>query len=80
MKNTDTLEPLNKFSYRIDFRYKKFDKELKLSDFIESVVVISVDEPVPEPLERNWISIIEALNPNYYKIELINVKANNNEI
>ena len=73
MKTADKLEPLNKFSYRIDFMYKKFDKDLKLTDFIKSVLTITVDEPAPEHLERNWISIIGALNPNYYNIELMNV-------
>lgn len=29
MKDVDTTESPNKFSYKIDFRYKKFDKDLK---------------------------------------------------
>ncbi len=77
MKNTDTLVPLNKFSYEIDFRHKKFDEDLKATVFINSI--LAVDEPVPDPMQRNWISIIQELNPSYFQIEIINVKAIKNE-
>ena len=80
MKETATLEPRNKFSYSVDFKYKKFDRDLKLTDFVKSVLIVTVDEAVPEHLERNWISIIEALHPDYYKVELIDVKISGNEI
>jgi hypothetical protein len=29
MKGPVTLEPRNKFSYRMDYRYKKFDEDLR---------------------------------------------------
>ena len=76
MTNTDTLVPLNKFSYEIDFRHKKFDEDLKATVFINSILFVTVDEPVPEPMQRNWISIIQELNPGYFQIEIINVKNN----
>ena len=79
MDDTDILQPRNKFSYGIDFKYDKFDKDLRLTDFIKSVLIVTVEEPVPEHLERNWISIIEAINPNYYKVELINVRVISND-
>ena len=77
MKNTDTLGPLNEFSYEIDFRHKKFDKDLKATGFIKSVLKLTIDEAVPEPMQRNWISIIQELNPKYFQIEIINVKGTN---
>ena len=74
MKNTDPLESPSKFSYKIDFRYKKFDKDLKATDFINSTLIVAVDEPVPDPLQRHWTTIIQEINPNYFKIEIIDVK------
>jgi hypothetical protein len=73
MKNIDTLELGNKFSYRIDFRYKKFDNELQ-ANYTSSSLTITVDEPVPEPMQRLWTRIIEEINPNYFKIEILDVK------
>jgi hypothetical protein len=73
MKDSYTLEPRNKFSYKIEFRHKIFDKDLKATNFIVSTLAITVEEPVPEPMERNWTSIIQELNPNYFQIEIINV-------
>lgn len=63
------------FSYQIDFRYKKFDKNLKPTDFIKSILIVSVEEPIPEPMQRQWTTIIQELNPDYFKIEIIDVKA-----
>ena len=74
MKNTDTPGPPNEFSYEIDFRHKKFDEDLQATDFKKSVLKITLDEPVPEPAQRNWISIIQGINPNYFQIEIINVR------
>jgi len=62
------------FSYRVDFRYKKFDKDLKETDFITSALIVTVAEPVPEPMTRHWTTIIREINPNYFKIEIIDVK------
>jgi hypothetical protein len=74
MRDTDTMDSPNKFSYRIDFRYKKFDKDLKSTDFINSILIVTVDEPVPEPMQRVWTTIIGEINPNYFKIEIMDVK------
>jgi hypothetical protein len=74
VKNIDTPQPSNKFSYKIDFKHKKFDKDLKATNFIESILIVTLDEPIPEPMQRNWISIIQELNPNYFQIEIINVQ------
>jgi len=67
-------ETTNRFSYRIDFRYKKFDNDLKATDFIKSVLIITVDEPMSEPTQRPWTTIIREINPDYFKIEIIEVK------
>ena len=74
MKNIDTLESGKKFSYRIDFRYKKFDKDLKAGNYINSTLTLTVDEPVPEPMYRLWTKIIGEINPNYIEIEIRDVK------
>jgi len=74
MENTDPLESRNKFSYRIDFRFKKFDKDLKSTNFLNSTLTITVDEPVPEPMQRSWTTIIQEINPTYFKIEILDVK------
>jgi hypothetical protein len=74
MKDTDTIESPNKFSYKIDFRYKKFNQDLKVTDFINSVLIITVDEPMPEPMQRHWTTIIREINPDYFKVEIIDVK------
>lgn len=63
-----------KFSYRVEFRYKKFNDGLQLTDFIKSSVLTTADERVPDPLERNWVAIPEALNAIYQKTELITVQ------
>ena len=68
-----TIAP-GKFSYKIDFRYKKFDKDLKSTEFIKSDLILAVDEPVPEPLQRHWTTIIREINPNYFHIEIVNVR------
>jgi hypothetical protein len=74
MKNTDTLVPPNKFSYEIHFRHKKFDEDLKATVFMNSILLATVDEPVPDHMQRNWLSIIQEINPSYFQIEIINVK------
>ena len=71
---THMLPAAGKFSYRVEFRYKKFNDDLRLTDFIRSSVLVTADERVPDPLERNWVSILEALNPTYQKTELIRVQ------
>ena len=74
MNNTNSFESLGKFSYQIDFQYKKFDKDLKAMDFIKSQLTIIVEEPVPEPLQRQWTAIISEIHPTYFHIEIIEVK------
>ena len=74
MKEAGTLEPKDKFSYRIDFRYKKINNDLKSTNFINSALTIMMDDPVPEPMQRLWTTIIRELNPTYSQIEIINVK------
>ena len=74
MKNADTLDSKGKYSYKIDFQYKKFDNDLNSTNFINSTLTISMDEPVPDPLQRLWPRIIQEINPNYFKIAIKNVK------
>lgn len=75
MKNTDTLEPGKKFSYSVDFRYKKFDKDLQPATYAKSTLTVTVDEPMPEPMQRLWTKIIGEINPHYFEIEIIDVRS-----
>lgn len=71
---TNTELPADHFSYRIDFRYKKFASDLRVTTFTNATVVIRLTEPVPEPLQRQWTTIVQALNPAYVSVEIINVR------
>ena len=75
MKSTDTLDSGKKFSYSVDFRYKKFDKDLQPSAYAKSTLTVTVDEAVPEPMQRLWTKIIGEINPNYFEIEIIDVRS-----
>lgn len=66
-------ESLKHHSYRINFRYKKFNHDLQ-ANLYESTLVLTVDDPIPDPLHRNWITIIREINPQYFNIEIMVVK------
>jgi len=79
MKDVDTAQSPNKFSYQIDFRYKKLDKDLKSTDFMNSTLTLTVGDPIHEPLQRLWTTIIREINPTYSQIEIVDVRILKNE-
>lgn len=79
MKNLSLDEPPDNYCYEINFRYKKFNTDLRATDFIKSKLIIKLKEAVPEPMHRNWASIVQELNPNYFQIEIINIAPIENE-
>ncbi|MEJ1240259.1 hypothetical protein WBG78_19110 [Chryseolinea sp. T2] len=66
------MDPSQSYTYKIVFRYRKFRRDLK-ADAFESELVVTVHEPIPEPLQRHWVTIIRELNPEYFNIEIVDV-------